>query len=371
MITILDKHDCCGCGACVQRCPKLCIAFDEDEEGFLYPKVDEKVCIGCGICEKVCPVLNQNESKKPIQAYAAINQNEGIRAMSSSGGIFTAIAEKVIADGGVVFGAKFNDQWEVVHGFVDSIDGLDAFRGSKYVQSRIGNSYIQVEEFLNKGQIVLFSGTSCHIAGLNNFLRKPYENLITVDVVCHGVPSPKLWRDYLSTVVPLKDITNISMKDKTKSWRGYRITIKGKYRTISEKASTNKYMMAFSQNLSLRPSCFSCPAKAGKSKADITLADFWGIEKILPQMDDGKGTSFICANSKKGKVFIEQLTLQMQPVDYLCAIPYNSCIYKSSEEPKERQRFWKDYLERGVVALHFLKKRNPSIIKRILKLLFR
>lgn len=368
MIYISDKHNCCGCGACVQRCPKQCIAFREDEEGFLYPVVDGSLCIDCGLCEKVCPVLNQNEPKQPIQAFAAINPDENVREKSSSGGVFSTIGEKVIENGGVVFGAKFNDTWEVEHGYTVTKEGLEAFRGSKYVQSRIGDTYAQAEDFLKQGRRVLFSGTSCQIAGLYHFLQKEYENLITVDVVCHGVPSPKLWGDYLSTISPMDEINHISMKDKAKSWRGYYITINSKRKSISERATQNKFGLAFYPlNLSLRPSCYQCPAKSGKSRSDITLADYWGVEKLIPNMDDNKGTSFVCANSEKGIALLQALALNITKADYAASIPFNACLERSTIEPEKRSIFWQDYQRRGIDALLALKPLKTNIVKRIIK----
>lgn len=190
MIEIKDKKDCCGCSACVQKCPKQCISLKEDNEGFLYPEVDKSMCINCGLCEKVCPVLHQGESRKPLKVYAAKNQDEEIRRQSSSGGIFTLLAEKTIQDGGVVFGARFDEHWEVKHDYTETIEGLAAFRGSKYVQSRMEDNYRKAEMFLKQGRKVLFSGTPCQVAGLKRFLRKYYGNLLTIDMVCHGVPSP-------------------------------------------------------------------------------------------------------------------------------------------------------------------------------------
>lgn len=197
MINIKEKHNCCGCSACVQVCPKQCISMSADNEGFLYPQIDTAICIDCGLCEKVCPVINQNEPREPLAVYAANNNNEDIRLKSSSGGIFTLLAEQIISEGGVVFGARFNENWEVVHDYTEAIEGLEPFRGSKYVQSIIGDNFIKAKQFLTDGRKVLFSGTPCQIAGLKKFLRKEYENLLTVEVVCHGVPSPMVWRDYL------------------------------------------------------------------------------------------------------------------------------------------------------------------------------
>lgn len=200
MIEIKDKSKCCGCAACVQACPKQCILFEEDEEGFRYPLVDQSKCIDCGLCEKVCPEINQFARRKPIKVYAAINNDETIRMQSSSGGIFTLLAEKIIDEGGVVFGAAFDENWEVRHEYVETRRGLAKLRTSKYVQSRIENRYQQTKKFLGEGRKVMFTGTSCQIAGLKRFLRKDYDNLLAVDVICHGVPSPMVWRDYLEEI---------------------------------------------------------------------------------------------------------------------------------------------------------------------------
>ena len=197
MIDILNKKDCCGCSACVQKCPKQCISLKEDNEGFLYPQVNQQECISCGICKKVCPIINPNEKRTPLQIYAAINKNEEIRRQSSSGGIFTLLSEEILKEGGVVFGARFDENWEVKHDYTENVKGLVNFRGSKYVQSRIEDNYKKVETFLKQGRKVLFSGTPCQIAGLKRFLSKEYDNLLTVDFICHGVPSPKVWRLYL------------------------------------------------------------------------------------------------------------------------------------------------------------------------------
>lgn len=246
MINIEDKKECCGCSACVQRCPKQCIVMKEDEEGFLYPVVDKEVCIDCGLCEQVCPVLRQREEREPLEVYAAFNKNEEVRMQSSSGGIFTALAEPIIKEGGVVFGARFNEDWEVVHDYVETVEGLSAFRGSKYVQSRIGCTFSQAEQFLKQGRKVLFSGTPCQIAGLKLFLRKEYENLLSVDFICHGVPSPGVWRQYLNEFIvyqgnkkkisffpskpiilnSIRDISRIEFRNKRLGWKKYSFALR-------------------------------------------------------------------------------------------------------------------------------------------------
>ena len=201
MIHIESKELCCGCNACFQVCPKHCISMNEDKEGFLYPCVDVNICIDCHLCEKVCPVINQKEHHTPVGVYAAKNKDEEARMKSSSGGVFILLAEKILSEKGVVFGARFDQNWEVVHDFAEDLKGVVEFQGSKYVQSRVGDSYKNAEEFLKQGKRVLFTGTPCQVAGLRLFLRKEYENLLTVDFVCHGVPSPKVWRMYLKEIL--------------------------------------------------------------------------------------------------------------------------------------------------------------------------
>lgn len=198
MINITEKHNCCGCTACVQRCPKQCISMIEDEEGFLYPHINKDICIDCGICERVCPIINQKKEKHPIKVFACKNKDEKVRMNSSSGGLFTAIAEEIIKKGGVVFGAKFDSKWNIRIAYTETLDGLKEFQGSKYTQAFVDNSYKDAETFLKKGRLVLFSGTSCQIAGLHNYLHCNYDNLLTIDFICHGVPSQKLFRIFLN-----------------------------------------------------------------------------------------------------------------------------------------------------------------------------
>ena len=196
-ISISDKANCCGCSACYSACPKQCISMVEDEEGFRYPIIDKSKCIDCGLCEKVCPVLNVSNPNKPASIFAFSNKSEDIRLKSSSGGAFSLLAELVLSQGGVVFGAAYDNNWEVAHTYIERIEDLDMLRRSKYVQSRIGDTYKQAKNFLKEGRKVLFTGTPCQISGLRHYLRKDYENLITMDFVCHSAPSPKVWRKFL------------------------------------------------------------------------------------------------------------------------------------------------------------------------------
>lgn len=361
MIDIKEKKNCCGCEACVQRCPKSCITMREDNEGFLYPEIDKDICIDCGLCEKVCPVINQAEERKPLAVYAAKHKDEQIRMASSSGGAFTAIAERVIDEGGVVFGAKFNQDWNVVHSYTETKEGLGTFRGSKYVQSRIGESYKEAEGFLKAGRKVLFSGTPCQIAGLKRFLRKEYDNLLTVDFICHGVPSPKIWREYLKNKTDSIasrfsgqkeiDVENVFFRDKCLGWKKYKFTLnisiinKGGLENkikISEPFNNNIYLRGFLTDLYLRPSCHNCPTKSLKSGSDFTIGDFWGVQKIMPQIDDDKGVSIIIVNSINAKTYITKCLIELWPTIYDKILYYNSAIHSSAKMTCKRNSFWKN-----------------------------
>lgn len=366
MITIHDKSACCGCAACVQICPKKCIEFEEDNQGFRYPCVNTAICINCGLCEIVCPIKSQNHTSSPIKVYASKNKNEQIRSKSSSGGVFTALAEAVLRQGGVVFGARFDSNWEVKHDFVSESQDLSIFRGSKYMQSRIGNTYVQAERFLKDGRYVLYSGTPCQIAGLNRYLRKEYDNLLTVDVICHGVPSPLVWRNYLKNVAQGQRVTDVAFRNKTHSWKKYNLSIKGEAGTlIDQPFYENLYMRGFLEDIYLRPSCYECACKSGKSRADITLGDFWGIENHLPEFDDDKGVTIVLAHTNKAIPCLDLMDLNTCEVLYEQVLEGNPSLEKSARNDEElRQEYWNR--EDKVEAINFiLKKKVPSLFKRI------
>lgn len=369
MINLQDKKDCCGCSACVRICPKQCINFDEDEYGFRYPLVNESLCIDCGLCENVCPCINQSAHKKPQKVYSAINPNEDVRMQSSSGGIFTMLAESIIEEKGVVFGARFNENWDVLHDYTETKDGIKAFRGSKYVQSHIGDTYILVREFLKSGRKVLFTGTPCQISGLRLFLRKNYENLLTVEVACHGVPSPLIWQSYLKDKSSGKIIENVSFRDKTSGYRTYSTNYKidGKIQKKYYKYDT--YMLGFIYNLYLRPSCFNCPSKGGSSGCDILIADFWGVNSIL---EDNKGLSLVVINTPTGENYFNKLNCILELVNYDDAVKANPCLEHSTKESPAYQSFWTSYKKDGIITLkQFTKKYLPSFRFRIKQFIHR
>lgn len=375
MIEILDKHKCCGCAACVQICPKSCITFGEDEKGFRYPLVDKSICIDCGLCEKACPVLNQCEPKLPLKVFAAKNPDDQVRMKSSSGGIFTMLAEYIINQGGVVFGARFDEQWEVEHAYTESIEGVEQFRGSKYVQSRVGITYKQAKDFLNAGRKVLYTGTPCQIAGLKKYLRKDYDDLYAVDVVCHGVPSPLVWRAYINDM--RESISSISFRDKSTGWNNYSISILSKTgdNLLYQLHHDNLYMRSFLNDLCLRPSCFSCPAKSGKSFSDLTIADYWGVANILPNIDDNKGTSLLLLRSSRGDELLSNLNCEVIETDYKSALRSNPSIEYSVGESKYEKLFWESFKNHGVKGINdVIKKIQPAFltytkskIKRLIK----
>ena len=244
MINITDKNKCCGCEACSQICPKSCIIMKPDEEGFYYPIVDDSLCIDCGLCEKTCPIINMKEPQTPLNVFAGVNPNEDIRRNSSSGGVFSHIAEKVLSEGGYIVGAVFDENWEVHHIVSNSQDDLRRMRGSKYVQSRLEGVYKEVKKLLDDGKLVLFSGISCQVSAMLLYLRKPYENLITIELICAGVPSPGLWKQYLeeevypavqmadagkNSVLSLKKdstIADISFRDKSTGWKKFSLVVR-------------------------------------------------------------------------------------------------------------------------------------------------
>ncbi|MBP3626430.1 MAG: Coenzyme F420 hydrogenase/dehydrogenase, beta subunit C-terminal domain [Clostridia bacterium] len=345
----IEKHNCCGCGSCALSCPKNCISMQEDAEGFLYPLINAATCINCGLCEKKCPILSKEEPESRTslpKTFAVINKDEYIRSESSSGGVFTLLAEEILSREGIVYGASFSEDFKSVqHIFVEKSEDLKNLRGSKYLQSNIGNTYKQTKIFLEEGRPVLFSGTPCQIAGLYTFLGKQFDNLYTADFICHGVPSPLVWRKYV-------DFRNsrvssqpyeVSFKHKNPSWQKY--SLKFVFRNNKKYIKNifdDLYLQGFLSDLFLRPSCYNCHFKGLARPSDISLADFWGIEKINPNMDDKKGTSLLFINSLKGTDLFDSIKEKTiyEPTNLHEAVSYNGAAVSSASLPKERGAFF-------------------------------
>lgn len=315
-----------------------------DDEGFLYPVIDATHCIDCGLCERVCTFRNLRAPQQPIEIGVYQNPDYKIRDNSSSGGIMSMLASAIINRGGVVFGARFNDRWEVEHDYIDKLENLSLFQGSKYIQSSIGNSFHQVESFLKKGQEVMFSGTPCQISALRLFLNKDYTNLLTVSIACHSVPSPLIWRVYLDSL-GLKDITNINFRDKSISWEDYGLRIKhGKGREFFQSHTSNLFLQLFLHGLICRPSCSNCPAKDGRSGADLILGDCWGLSQILPDYpNDHRGTSLVLTQTEVGSKALEETGIKGESVPLDQVIQYNGGLTSNQRIPQNRSAFWRDF----------------------------
>ena len=356
MIEIRNKKQCNGCHACASVCPKQCITMSADEEGFLYPKIDAAACTNCGLCEKICPVLHKNNAggNNPV-SYAAYNTDESVRLESSSGGLFTLFATAIIKRGGAVFGASFNERFEVVHTYAENVEELAKFRGSKYVQSTIGDSYKQAETFLKQGRWVLFTGTPCQIGGLYAYLKKEYETLVTQDIICHGVPSPLVWKKYLQYHARGRKIISARCRDKRDGWSSYRYTmVYDNGEEYSELSANDMMSHMFLSNLCLRPSCYDCAFKTKNRQSDFTLADYWGINAEHPELNDNKGINLLLLHTPKGiRLFEEiQTSTVCRQTDVDKAISHNPSAICSSPLPKKRTAFMRDARRMNFGKLH-------------------
>ena len=370
MIQIKEKYNCCGCQACAQACPKGCIAMKTDKEGFLYPVVDETACVRCGLCEKVCPILQNGGEKQGIpKAYAAYNRDEEVRLVSSSGGIFTLLAEHILDRNGTLYGAVM-EGIHVKHIRVSDSEGLVLLRGSKYVQSDIGRTYIQAKTDLDTGRDVLFTGTPCQIEGLKSYLRKDYENLITMDIICHGVPSPMVWEKYVALREKAAGAPAARMffRHKKYGWKTYAVLFEFSNKTAYDRHHRDDpFMRAFLHNLCLRPSCYHCGFKKVNRVSDITVADFWGIQNVCPDMDDDKGTSLVIVHSEKGEVILKALSEKMncREVDFKKATQSNSAMICSAAVPKHRTKFMEQVHHEDFEVLVHRYAQNRCMVKRI------
>lgn len=373
MNQIIHKRKCTGCGACVNRCPKGALYLEADEEGFLYPQINQSICVNCRICQKVCPVINYSESyEEPVCAYGAMNRRLNQRLISSSGGIFYLICKRVLDCGGVVVGAAFLDDAKTLqHVIIDSISEIDRLLGSKYLQSKSVSIYPQIKEVLEHDKFVLFSGTPCQIEGLNAFLGKKYDNLACIDFICHGVPSPLVWKKYVEFLENKyhSKVEKVSFRNKDYGWKKF--SLKAEFKNnmkYSNSLDKDIYLQLFLKDLILRPSCYNCSFKSKKSASDITLADFWGVEHICPELDDDKGTSLVIVNSTKGDSLISEVKKDgvFLKVDFEEALKYNPARIRSAVLPIEREVFFKDLSNKSLVKAgkKYTKQRKIDVAKK-------
>lgn len=369
-------NNCTGCTGCIEICPKKCISESRDEYGFMVPIVNPANCIDCGLCEKVCPALNHGIVNVKPEIYFAQNPDEKVTKESSSGGIFSIIAKQILDKGGIGYGAgiDYDDNCQVKHIRIDDESQLFRLRGSKYVQSDVSGMFLAVKKDLIDGKNVLFSGTPCQVSGLKRFLRKDYDTLLTVDVVCHGVPSPMIWDEYLKeechqfgykNVNNIKDderkpyserkINQILFRDKRFGWQeyGFSLSFSGQ---SSDNATTNSshfynryenpFMKGFLSDLYLRNSCYNCPVKGFSSGSDITLADAWGIENYVGKnVKINRGVSLVIPSTSKGKTFLDGIEMTSLPKEILSL--HNPAAYVSAKRNPKRKKFIK-LIKKGV-----------------------
>lgn len=344
-----NKYNCSGCSACVHSCPKKCITMITDDEGFKYPLVDENTCIECGICLKKCPWQKGDISKtvnkrleKPL--VFAIKNNRQVRLQSTSGGAFTAISDYILSNNGYICGATFNsEKVEVEHKLQNSIEGRNKMRGSKYVQSNINDSFVEIKDLLEKDNYVLFSGTPCQTAGLASFLGKDYPKLIVIDILCHSSPSPRILKDIINRED--KAVKNIIFRDKSCGWRNsYKFTL------IKDNGNTTNstYLNMFFKGLINRPSCYNCKFTNTIRPSDITIGDYWNIKNIDASFEDSLGVSCVLINTEKGLKVFNRIKNDLSCIQTELKPAIQACMSRPVSEPKLRKKYWSDYYKYGI-----------------------
>lgn len=353
MDMICEKAYCTGCTACVVSCPKNAVSMKEDEKGFIYPHIDQTACVDCGLCKKICPQNKINEKINPNirKIYAAFSRNSDIRRNSSSGGMFTELAQSIIQSGGVVFASRMDDSChELYFDRCERVEDLSKFRGSKYMQSHPKYIFNDVRDELESGKNVLFVGTACQVAGLKSFLKKDYSMLFTVDIICHGVPSPKLWRDYLEQLEQSNRCSakKVNFRYKRPSWTEFSLFVEFENgKQFMQSKFDNPYLISFLKEIALRNNCYSCSYTNTERMGDITLADFWGYKSTDFKMrNTEKGISLVLINSDKGAKLFNELTPRISYAEKRLkdAIGGNRSLKEPWKKNPLADNFWLEYL---------------------------
>lgn len=368
MILLTDKSKCCGCAACASICPVGCITMAVDSEGFPYPKVDLPTCIDCGRCERVCPFLNVSEVAPVKAALVARTHDEELLYKSSSGGIFTELCRPVLEAGGAVYGVAMEADCRGCS-FVraDTLEGIAPMRGSKYLQADSAGVYERVAADLKMGRRVLFSGTPCQANALRRYLGGKCDGLLVVDFLCHGVPSPRLWEKSIEAFETRRGVkvTSVDFRCKEVSWRRFSREAKCRDGVLYEPLYKSPFLRMFLKNYCLRESCYTCEAKLTRA-ADITIADCWGIQDVLPGMADELGFSLVIVRTEEGARRLDAIakSLEMHVVDYGVAVSHNSSAYESANRPPERDLFF-DELDKLGYAGMIRKYGTPRVKERV------
>ncbi len=380
MIELFDqKKNCCSCAACMNICPKQAIRIKSDADGFNYPEIDRTVCIECGLCKKVCAFQNVSVNKNdPIATYVAISKDKDVLSLSSSGGAFVALASLVIKKKGVVFGCAYNDSMEPEHICVDNLLDIKKIQGSKYVQSNINNTYTQAKKYLKEGRQVLFTGTPCQIAGFKSYIGKEYSNLITVDLICHGVPSIDFFKGYIKYIEKNVRGTVIDFKfrDKSKGWGHVEKVVYRQNGVIKEKLIQpfeSYYHSYFLSGDILRENCYECKYACKDRQGDFTIGDYWGIEKVHPKVDTKNGVSILLVNTPKAFNLMDEIAKYLDLTDSVFeqAIEQNEQLKKPTCKSDRRAKIFKAWNEGGYnsVAHEYYKLHKKDIILSKIKLL--
>lgn len=373
------KKKCVGCGACSIICCANAIKMQYDNEGFYYPIVDFSLCVDCGACNGICPVENSKKATGSIvKCYAAYSNNKSTIVASSSGGIYTEIVSDIFRRSGKVYGVAYCDDMQVKHQRMNSIEDIEKFQGSKYVQSDMSEIFSEIKQLLKEGTLVYFSGTPCQVHALKCYLRKEYKNLFTQDIICHGVPSPLIFSKYVSEQEKKNQskVTSVLFREKKYGWENYSTVIQFENgKTTRRIAKLNPYMKLFYSNLSLRPSCFECPFKMQQRVSDITLADFWGVSGFLPKFSKDQGVNLVMVNSQKGEELFNsiQQSVTYKEVNKENVLLTFSTITKSAAKPLLRDDFFSKLPNFTINELSkcFCKESLPTIIKRYLRVLYK
>ncbi len=376
MIEVLQKDRCSGCGACYAACSHNAITMQFDDEGFEHPIINQDICMDCGLCQTSCPVINYDYQKRKNysdtqKGYAARNVNYEQRLISSSGSIFPVIAEYILDNGGIVVGVAYDEKFNTKHLIIDKKEDVIKLQGSKYLQCKADNTtFRQIKKELIAGRYVLYSGMACQVEGLKQYLRKEYDNLYTIDLICMGIPSPKVWQIYLNTFFDGEKIKHVNFKEKSIGWDSFCFHVDTDKRTFKERGMNNLFLQSMFRSWNMRESCFQCPFKKAERISDFTLADCWGASRLVPDINDNKGLSSVIVHSKKGQNLWSKIMIAFDSREISIAeiAKGNSNLIKNKEQSGNRTAFYEMLHKTPKAAfVKLCTVRHPSLVSRLIR----